>query len=125
MTPWGPRGAIAFLLGAFALVPAQAEPLGLVLPTENDAIFRGAGSEFYQFIERDYKGEKSTPWEGGRYGFVRNPVETAGGIVFTRLHEGIDIRPLQRDPNGEPLDPVRAIAAGVVVHTNQVAGFSN
>lgn len=125
MTRWGTRGAIALLLGVFALVPAQAEPLGFVLPTENDAIFRGAGSEFYQYIERDYKGEKSTPWEGGRYGFVRNPVETAGGIVFTRLHEGIDIRPLQRDANGEPLDPVRAIAAGVVVHTNQIAGFSN
>ena len=41
------------------------------------------------------------------------------------MHEGIDIRPLQRDANGEPLDPVRAIAAGVVVHANQVAGFSN
>ena len=113
------------MLGVLAIAPSQAEPLNLVLPTDNDAIFRGEGSEFYQYIERDYKGEKSTPWEGGRYGFVRNPAETSSGIVYTRLHEGIDIRPLQRDASGEPLDAVRAIAAGVVVHTNQVPGYSN
>lgn len=125
MRRWGTRCAIASLFGLLTITPSQAEPLGLVLPTENDAIFRGDGSEFYQYIQRDFKGEKSTPWEGGRYGFVRNPVETGTGIVFTRLHEGIDIRPLQRDAAGEPLDPVRAIAAGVVVHTNQVPGSSN
>ena len=103
----------------------QSEPLNLVLPTENDAIFRGGGPEFYQYIERDFKGVKSTPWEGGQYGFVRDPAETAAGIVYTRFHEGIDIKPLQRDERGEPLDPVRAIAAGVVVHTNAVPRFSN
>lgn len=102
-----------------------SEPFSLALPTENDAIFRGGGPEFYQYIERDYRGEKSTPWEGGQYGFVRDPVETAAGMVYTRFHEGIDIRPLQRDERGEPLDPVRAIAAGVVVHTSLVPGFSN
>jgi murein DD-endopeptidase MepM/ murein hydrolase activator NlpD len=120
-THWG----VIFILGVLAIAQSQAEPLNLVLPTDNDAIFRGEGSEFYQYIERDYKGEKSTPWEGGRYGFVRNPAETSGGTIFTRLHEGIDIRPLQRNANGEPLDAVRAIAAGIVVHTSQVAGFSN
>lgn len=112
-------------LSLAAMVSGQTEPLNLVLPTENDAIFRGDGPEFYQYIERDYKGEKSTPWEGGQYGFVRNPIETAAGIVYTRFHEGIDIRPLQRDASGEPLDTVHAIAAGVVVHTNPVPGFSN
>jgi hypothetical protein len=39
--------------------------------------------------------------------------------------EGIDIRPLRRDANGEPLDEVRAIADGKVVHTNLVPGYSN
>jgi murein DD-endopeptidase MepM/ murein hydrolase activator NlpD len=101
------------------------ESLNLVFPTDNDALLRGDGPAFYQYIERDYKGEKSTPWEGGRYGFVRNPVETGGGIVYTRMHEGVDIRPLQRDASGEPLDAVRAIAPGVVVHASQVAGYSN
>ena len=118
-------GAIVFLSGLLAIAASGAESLNLVLPTDNDALFRGDGPEFYQYIERDYHGEKSTPWEGGRYGFVRNPVETSAGIIYTRLHEGIDIRPLQRDANGEPLDVVRAITAGLVVHTNQVAGYSN
>ena len=42
-----------------------------------------------------------------------------------RLHYGIDIRPLQRDERGEPVDLVRAIAQGTVVHTSQVPGYSN
>src|SRR3954464_154710 len=89
----------------------SAEPLDLVLPTDNDALFKGDGPEFYQVVERDYKGVKSTPWEGGQYGFVRDPIDTAAGIVFTRFHEGIDIRPLHRDARGDPLDEIRAIAA--------------
>jgi hypothetical protein len=118
-------GAITFLVAFLAVAAGHAEPLNLVLPTDNDALFRGDGEAFYQYIERDYHGEKSTPWEGGQYGFVRNPVETSAGIIYTRLHEGIDIRPLQRDANGEPMDSVRAIAAGIVVHTNHAPGFSN
>jgi murein DD-endopeptidase MepM/ murein hydrolase activator NlpD len=118
-------GALFFLGGLVAIAARGAEPLNLVLPTENDALFRGDGPAFYQYIDRDYHGEKSTPWEGGRYGFVRNPVETSAGIIYTRLHEGIDIRPLQRDASGEPLDAVRAIAPGVVVHASETAGYSN
>jgi murein DD-endopeptidase MepM/ murein hydrolase activator NlpD len=116
---------VAWLLGLAAIASSRAEPLNLVLPTDNDALLRGDGPAFYQYIERDYHGEKSTPWEGGRYGFVRNPVETSAGIIYTRLHEGMDIKPLQRDAGGEPLDAVRAIAPGVVVHASQVAGYSN
>jgi murein DD-endopeptidase MepM/ murein hydrolase activator NlpD len=119
------RCAIGFLIGFATIAAHGAEPLNLILPTDNDALLRGDGPAFYQYIERDYHGEKSTPWEGGRYGFVRNPVETAAGIIYTRLHEGIDIKPLQRDASGEPLDAVRAIAPGVVVHTSQMAGWSN
>jgi murein DD-endopeptidase MepM/ murein hydrolase activator NlpD len=118
-------GAIVFLSGLVAIAAGVAQPLNLALPTENDALFRDDGPAFYQYIERDYHGEKSTPWEGGRYGFVRNPVETSAGIIYTRLHEGIDIRALQRDASGEPLDVVRAIAPGTVVHANQMAGYSN
>jgi hypothetical protein len=115
----------ALLISLVLVATAHAEPLNLVLPTENDALLRGDSPAFYQYIERDYHGEKSTPWEGGRYGFVRNPAETSAGIIYTRLHEGIDIKPLQRDASGEPLDPVRAIAPGVVVHASSVAGYSN
>lgn len=119
------RCAIAFIASLLAVAGREAKALDLVLPTGNDALFRGAGAEFYQYIERNYKGVKSTPWEGGRYGFVRNPTETASGLIYSRLHEGIDIRPLQRDASGDSIDPVRAIAAGVVVHTNHAPGHSN
>src|SRR5438093_10421049 len=106
---------------------AQAErtTMDLALPTDNEALFQGDGPAFYQYVERDYKGVKSTPWEGGQYGFVRDPVETSIGFVYTRFHEGIDIRCLHRDARGEPLDEVRAIANGKVVHTNLVPGYSN
>jgi murein DD-endopeptidase MepM/ murein hydrolase activator NlpD len=97
----------------------------LVLPTDNDALFSGDGAAFYQYVDRNYKGAKSSPWEGGQYGFVRDPTDTAGGTVFTRFHEGIDIRPLHRAANGDPLDEVHAIARGKVVHANPVAGYSN
>ena len=80
---------------------AQNHGLDLVLPTDNDALFSGDGPAFYQYIERDYQGVKSTPWEGGQYGFVRDPKDTAGGVVYTRFHEGIDIRCVHRDPNGD------------------------
>jgi murein DD-endopeptidase MepM/ murein hydrolase activator NlpD len=109
-------------------MPAQAvqhELVDIVLPTDNDALFSGDGPAFYQYVERNYSGVKSTPWEGGQYGFVRDPTGTAGGVVYTRFHEGIDIRPLHRDANGDPLDEVRAIADGKVVHTNLVPGYSN
>src|SRR6195256_1803456 len=113
----------------FALVrstaPGENQTVDLGLPTDNDALFSGGGGAFYQYIERNYKGVKSTPWEGGQYGFVRDPTDTAGGVVYTRFHEGIDIRPLHRDAHGEPLDEVRAIADGKVVHTNLVPGYSN
>src|SRR5213082_2355714 len=103
----------------------QNQTLDLGLPTDNDSLFSGGGSAFYQYIERNYQGVKSTPWEGGQYGFVRDPTDTAGGVVYTRFHEGIDIRALHRDGRGEPLDEVRAIADGKVVHVNPIPGYSN
>ena len=114
-----------FLSAPMIIQSAQNQVLDLVLPTDNDALFSGDGPAFYQHIERDYNGVKSTPWEGGQYGFVRDPKSTGGGVVYTRFHEGIDIRSVHRDANGEPLDEVRAIADGQVVHVSLVAGYSN
>jgi len=108
-----------------AFAQNESAALDLALPTDNDAIFHGSGADFYQYIERDYHGEKSTPWEGGQYGWVRDPVETGAGVVYTRFHEGIDIKPVHRDERGEPLDEVRAIADGKVVYTNLAPGYSN
>src|SRR5438132_858377 len=122
--------AAAIVLAFFSSISigvqtSLSQGLDLVLPTDNDALFSGDGAAFYQYVERNYKGVKSTPWEGGQYGFVRDPTDTAGGVVYTRFHEGIDIRPLHRDANGDPLDEVRAIADGRVVHASLVPGYSN
>jgi murein DD-endopeptidase MepM/ murein hydrolase activator NlpD len=113
------------LFQAIAVAETETATVDLALPTDNDAIFHGGGPDFYQYIERDYNGEKSTPWEGGQYGFVRDPEQTRAGVVYTRFHEGIDIRCLHRDERGEPLDEVRAIADGKVVYTNSVPAYSN
>lgn len=113
------------LLVAATAMAQDSTGLNLALPTDNSALFSGGGAEFYQYIIRDFKGVKTTPWQGGQYGFVRNPVDTAAGRMYTRFHEGIDIRPVRRDANGEPLDQVRAIAEGKVVHVNLVPGYSN
>src|SRR5690554_5389210 len=96
----------------------SAQPLDLILPTSNRALLEDDGPAFYQFTDRYFKGKRSHPWEGGQYGFVRNQVETQEGVVFTRFHEGVDIKPLYRDRRGEPLDTVRAIDDGYVVYAN-------
>lgn len=113
------------LLSGSVLSAAAGEPLNLVLPTDNTALLRGDDAAFYQVIERNLHGVISHPWQGGQYGFVRDPVETAAGTVYTRFHEGMDIRPMRRDAHGEPLDEVRAIAAGKVVYISRAAGASN
>src|SRR5438874_2647122 len=118
-------GALVILSHFSMMAQTERSVLDLVLPTDNDALFFGNGPTFYQYVERDFKGVNSTPWEGGQYGFVRDPVETSAGVVYTRFHEGIDVEPLRRAARDEPLDAVRAIADGKVVHTNIVPGYSN
>src|SRR5262249_1654653 len=116
---------LMFGSSTFPLSASAGDTVDIVLPTDNDALFSGDGAAFYQYAERDYNGAKSTPWEGGRHGLVRGPVDTAGGTAYARCHEGIDIRPVHRDAQGDPLDEVRAIADGKVVHVNPIAGYSN
>lgn len=121
------RFLAAILLFSPAALQAQQKGggLDLQLPTANHALLTGDYENFYQVVDRDFQGVKSTPWQGGQYGFVRDPEETSIGIVYTRFHEGMDIKPLQRDATGMPLDPVMAIADGTVVHANDTASFSN
>jgi hypothetical protein len=97
----------------------------LVLPTDNDALLRGKPEDFYMFIDRDFEGERTTPWEGGGYGYVRGPVRAGDRMVLMHFHEGVDIAPLQRDAAGEPIDEVRSISHGVVVHCSNAPGASN
>jgi murein DD-endopeptidase MepM/ murein hydrolase activator NlpD len=120
-----PLVGLVLFLSWISSVFGQHDRVDLVLPTDNDALFNGGGPDFYQYVDRDYQGEKSTPWEGGQYGFVRDPVQTATGLVYTRFHEGIDIRCVHRDEHGEPLDEVRTIATGKVVYASQTPGHSN
>jgi murein DD-endopeptidase MepM/ murein hydrolase activator NlpD len=125
MRLFAPAVSVVLLLHSSMMAQTGRTMVDLVLPTDNNALFSGGGPAFYQYIERNYKGVKSTPWEGGQYGFVRDPTETSAGILYTRFHEGIDIKSVHRGANGEPLDQVRAIAGGKVVHTNLAPAHSN
>lgn len=120
------RAAISsVLLFGFATVMAY-EDLVYQLPTRNDALFHGKPSAFYTHVNRIFEGVSSKPWEAGSYGFVRNPFRLSNGSLrFTRLHEGIDISPIQRDEQGEPQDAVHPVASGIVVHVNNSPGASN
>lgn len=94
------------------------DPLRLIFPTSNIALLLDDGPVFFQYTDRYFEGRRSRPWEGGQYGFVRNPQRSGGELIYTRFHEGIDIRPVHRDRNGEPLDTVRTIDDGYVVYVN-------
>jgi hypothetical protein len=99
-----------------------AQPL--LLPTANHALF-DAPAEFFQFVDRNFDGAKTTPWEGGQFGFVRDPRRIGGHLAYARFHEGLDIKPMQRDAKGNPQDEVGAIADGTVVYVTASAGLSN
>lgn len=120
------RGLLAlFIVSVFVAAGASAQPQTLLLPTRNDALLRGDGPGFYQYTDRYFERRRSRPWQGGQYGFVRNLRRTRHGIVRTRFHEGVDIKPIYRDGTGEPLDTVRAVDAGRVVYVNTVPEHSN
>jgi peptidoglycan LD-endopeptidase LytH len=82
----------------------------LLLPTPNRALLEPDPGERY------FVGTAGNPWTHGGFGCTRT-----GGWQF---HEGIDIRPLQRDARGEAADPIYATADGTVVHLNPRAGLS-
>ncbi len=81
------------------------------LPTANRALFQPGAEEKY------FVGTIGKPWTSGTFGCVR----TSGW----QMHEGLDVRCLQRDKRGEPIDPVMATADGVVAYMNKKSGLSN
>jgi len=117
------------LLALLALLPfalKAAEPMKLSLPTDNTALFDGKPEDFYMYVHRGFGGQSSKPWTAGQYGFVRTLVKTEKeGVIATKFHEGLDIKPTRRDRSGNPLDAIRSIAAGEVVHVNKNRGASN
>lgn len=106
---------------------AQMQDLVYRLPTNNKTLFTTGKDDYYMYVDRNFEGEKTKPWQGGTYGMVRNPFRpTPGGpIMFSRLHEGIDVKPINRDAKGEPLDEVRPIAPGTVAYVSNNPRFSN
>jgi peptidoglycan LD-endopeptidase LytH len=81
-------------------------------PTANHALY-DSGSELKFFAPT----APDKPWMSGSFGCVR----TDG----RHMHEGLDIRCLQRDRHGEPTDPVLATADGAVVYFSNKPALSN
>jgi len=112
-----PRSGLEFgtwnlVLGLFLISGALAigqQPFNL--PTANRFLFE-PGNE-----EKFFVGTVGKPWQSGCYGCVRSD--------GWQMHEGLDIRCLQRDKRGEPTDPVMASADGTVSYINKKAALSN
>ena len=81
-------------------------------PTANHALYE-IGNELKFFAPT----APDKPWTTGSFGCVR----TDG----RQIHEGINIRCLQRDRRGEPTDPVMATADGTVVYFSTRPALSN
>jgi murein DD-endopeptidase MepM/ murein hydrolase activator NlpD len=81
------------------------------LPTINHALFEPGGEE------RFLVGTVGKPYTSGRFGCVRSDGH--------QLHEGLDIKCVQRDRHGEPIDHVTAAADGTVVYFNSKPALSN
>lgn len=98
------------LLLIFALgLAAQAQPFRL--PTANTALFEKDGEEKF------FVGTVGKTWVSGTFGCVRSE--------GWQIHEGLDIRCLQRDKHGEPSDAVMASADGTVAYINTRPSLSN
>lgn len=110
----------AFLL-SLGLSPLLAQQkLQLTLPTTNDGLLRGDLAAFYMPTDLANK-----PPQSGAWGFVRNIRKFSNGQVYTRFHEGLDIKPMFRNSSQRPTDAVGSIAAGTVAYVNDGASRSN
>ena len=114
------RIALLLALSGIFSLSALGQRLSLRLPTDNDALLRGDLAGFYMPTDL-----KNKPPASGSWGFVRNVRSFPQGEVFTRFHEGLDIRPVSRDARGLPTDLVKAIASGVIAYVNSSASASN
>ncbi|MFO1497623.1 MAG: M23 family metallopeptidase [Verrucomicrobiota bacterium] len=99
----------AWLLLGWLTGSVVAQPFRL--PTTNRALFEPGGED------RFLVGTPGKPSTSGRFGCVR----TDG----RQMHEGLDIRCVERDRRGEPLDAILAAADGTVAYINKSTGLSN
>lgn len=100
-----------FSLALLLVTCIQGQSQPFQFPTANHALYE-AGGEGKFFVGTTGKG-----WESGTFG----PVRSDGW----QIHEGLDIRAIQRDRRGEPLDPVLATADGTVVYISNRPALSN
>lgn len=104
-------GALIGTLLFFACVQRPIAGDLLLLPTSNQEIYT-TGHEDKFFVPTPGK-----TWMSGTYGCVRTE--------RWQMHEGLDIKCLQRDKRGEPIDPVMAAADGTVAYINRRPSLSN
>ena len=103
--------ALAVCAAALACAVSTCSADLFLLPTANHTLYdRGQEEKFFV-------GTEGKPWMSGTFGCVR----TEG----RQMHEGLDIRCLQRDRRGEPIDPVMASADGAVAYINNRPSLSN
>lgn len=95
---------------ASPIASVRAQPF--YLPTGNRALFDPGNHPEQYFV-----GTMVTNWTSGIFGCVRSQGQ--------KFHEGLDIRCVDRDRRGEPIDPVMATADGTVVYINARPGLSN
>jgi murein DD-endopeptidase MepM/ murein hydrolase activator NlpD len=98
--------SVLILAGACALI---AQPFQL--PTANRALFEKDGGEKF------FVGTAGKPWTSGMFGCVRSS--------GNQMHEGLDIKCLQRDKRKEPTDQVMASCDGTVAYINKRVSTSN
>jgi len=104
------RRAFLVAIGFLPAVLLAQEPFHF--PTANHFLYEpGEELKFFAPTLPD------KPWTSGSFGCVRDDGQ--------RIHEGLDIRCLQRDKRGEPTDPVMATADGTVVYFNTRPSLSN
>ncbi len=97
-------------LPLFLISPSCAQPFKL--PTNNREILAPDGG-----AERFYVGVAGKLWTSGQFGCVRSD--------GYQLHEGLDIRPIDRDKRGEPKDNALCVANGTVAYVNTRSQLSN
>src|SRR5436190_4383856 len=104
---------VAVRFGMIGLIQfcASTRADGFRLPTANRAIFEKGAEEAF------FVGTTGKPWQSGTFGCVRSD--------GSQMHEGLDIRCLQRSKSGEPIDPVMASRAGTVAYINKRPATSN
>ena len=103
------RGTLGVALLALSGTFSLAQPCHF--PTANHSLLQPGGEAKF------FVGTVGKPWATGCFGCVRSD--------GWQMHEGLDIKCVQRDSLGEPIDPVLATADGTVAYFCNKPALSN